>query len=222
LIFFGLFALAEHRRGRDPLIDLRLFTERSFTIGVLLVIVAYAGVNSFFLILSLTLQDGLGFSALQAGLTYTPLALAFFATSLVAARLVPRFGRRVLEVGSALAGIGFLATMTIAFTAPVSVATLMVPLIMIGLGNGLLLPQLLNTVLARIGPNEVGMASGVLSTGQQVGGALGVAVIGVLYFNALGAHANYAVAFGTAVVLNLIIAVIATALLFALPATRRA
>ena len=78
------------RAGRAPLVSLRLFAERPFSIGITLVVVAYAGVNSFFLILSLMLQDGLGMSALGAGLEYTPLAVAFFATSLLAARWTPR------------------------------------------------------------------------------------------------------------------------------------
>lgn len=226
VLVFALFAVVERaveRAGRAPLVALRLFANRPFTVGIVLVVVAYAGVNSFFLILSLMLQDGLGLSALGAGLVYTPLAVAFFGTSLLAARLTPKFGRRVLEIGSVVAGAGFLATLALAFASGggLSVPVLIAPLTVIGLGNGLLLPQLLNTVLARIGPNEVGMASGVLSTGQQVGGAVGVAVIGVLFFDALGPHAHgvapFAGAFGTAVLLNLGIALLATALLFALP-----
>ena len=186
-------------------------------------VVAYAGVNSFFLILSLMLQDGLGMSALGAGLAYTPLAVAFFGTSLLAARLTPRYGRRVLELGSVLAATGFLATLLMAFAegGRLSAGPLIAPLALVGLGNGLLLPQLLNTVLSRIDPSEIGMASGVLSTGQQVGGAVGVAVVGMFFFDALPQHgslvARYAHAFGTAAVLNLAIAAIATALLFALP-----
>jgi EmrB/QacA subfamily drug resistance transporter len=223
---FVLFAVIERRveaRGAAPLVSLRLFRDRSFTLGIALVIVAYAGVNSFFLVLSLMLQDGLGQNALGAGLSYTPLAAAFFATSLLAGKLTPRYGRRVLEVGSVISGLGFIATMVLALTTgpSLNIGLLMPGLVVVGVGNGLLLPQLLNTVLSRIGPNEVGMASGVLSTGQQVGGALGVAVIGVLFFSALGGPggqvASYGHALGIAVGLNVLIALVATALLFALP-----
>jgi len=223
---FALLVVVERqveRAGRAPLVSLRLFAERPFAVGITLVVVAYAGVNSFFLILSLMLQDGLGMSALGAGLAYTPLAVAFFGTSLLAARLTPRYGRRVLELGSVLAATGFLATLLMAFAegGRLSAGPLIAPLALVGLGNGLLLPQLLNTVLSRIDPSEIGMASGVLSTGQQVGGAVGVAVVGMFFFDALPQHgslvARYAHAFGTAAVLNLAIAAIATALLFALP-----
>jgi EmrB/QacA subfamily drug resistance transporter len=225
-VAFALFVVVERgveRAGRAPLVSLRLFAERPFAVGITLVVVAYAGVNSFFLILSLMLQDGLGMSALGAGLEYTPLAVAFFATSLLAARWTPRYGRRVLELGSVLAATGFLATLLMAFAegGRLSAGPLIAPLTLVGLGNGLLLPQLLNLVLGRIGPSEVGMASGVLSTGQQVGGAVGVAVVGVFFFDALTPHgsrvAQYAHAFGTAAILNLAIAAVATALLLALP-----
>jgi MFS family permease len=229
VVGFAVFAAVERQveaRGNSPLVSLRLFRERSFTLGVVLVIVAYAGINSFFLVLSLVLQDGLGQSALGAGIAYAPLAIAFFVTSLVAGKLAPRFGRRILEIGSVVSGLGFVGTLVVALTggAHLTVNMLMPSLVVIGLGNGLLLPQLLNTVLSRIRPDEAGMASGVLSTGQQVGGALGVAVIGVLFFNALstsqtaGHHASaYAHAMGVAVALNVAIAVTATALLLALP-----
>ncbi|MEV6609591.1 MFS transporter [Kutzneria sp. NPDC051319] len=219
---FAVFALVE-RRVEAPLVSLRLFRDRSFSVGILLVVVAYAGVNSFFLVLSLMLQDGLGQSALGAGLSYAPLAVAFFVTSLLAGKLTPRYGRRVLEAGSVIAGLGFVVTMALALTAgpSLTIGLLMPSLVVVGIGNGLLLPQLLNTVLSRVGPNEVGMASGVLSTGQQVGGAVGVAVIGVVFFSALGGPgghvASYGYALGVAVGLNVLIAVVATVLLLALP-----
>jgi MFS family permease len=171
-------------------------------------------------------QDGLGLDALGAGLAYTPLAAAFFLASILASRLAPRLGRRLLLGGTAIAGVGFVATMVVAALAGdrISVGLLMPALILVGFGNGVLLTPLLNTVLSRIGPNEVGMASGVLSTGQQVGGALGVAVIGVLFFQALGSGggtAGYGHALAVAVLLNIAIALAVTVLLFVLPRPAR-
>lgn len=226
IVAFAGFAVIERqvqRAGGSPLVALSMFRERPFTIGMLLVIVAYGGVNSFFLILSLMLQDGLGQSALGAGLSYTPLAVAFFIASLIAGRLVSKFGWRVLLAGGLVAALGFAGVLALAFAegGTLTVGLLITPLILVGLGNGLLLPQLLNTVLARIRPEEAGMASGVLSTGQQIGGSVGVALIGVLFYGTLGAHghgvAAFASAFGSAVALNLAIAAIATLLVCALP-----
>jgi EmrB/QacA subfamily drug resistance transporter len=225
-VAFVGFAVVERqvqKAGGMPLVAPQMFRERPFIVGMLLVVIAYAGVNSFFLILSLTLQNGLGQSALGAGLAYTPLAIAFFLASLAAGRLAAKLGRQVLLIGGATAALGFAATLAVAFTSSdhLTVSRLLGPLILVGLGNGLLLPQLLNAVLARIQPSEVGMASGVLSTGQQVGGAVGVAVIGILFFGELGSHghgiAAFSDAFGTAVALNLAIAAAVTVLVCALP-----
>jgi len=229
LAFVG-FAAVEHRveaAGRAPLVALHLFANRPFAVGVALVVVSYAALNSFFLILSLVLQDGLGLSALSAGLVYTPLAVTFSAASLLAGRLGPRGGRRLLALGGALMTIGFAATVVVAATTrgTLSVDAIIPTLVVQGLGEGLLLTPLLNTILSRIGPNEVGMASGVLSTAQQVGGALGVAIIGVLFFSALGptTHSHtgrYTHALAVGAVFTLAMAAVSTALVLALPATR--
>lgn len=87
-------------RGHAPLVPLGLLRQHPFVVGVALVIVLYAALNSFFLVLSLTLQDGLGVSALDAGLVYTPQGGAFFACSLLAGRFSRTYGRRILEIGA--------------------------------------------------------------------------------------------------------------------------
>ncbi|MFI0785278.1 MFS transporter [Streptomyces lydicus] len=222
----AVFALVERRvdaAGGAPLIQLGLLRERPFAVGMTLVVLAYAGINSFFLILSLTLQDGLGMDALGAGLVYTPLAVAFFAASLIAGRLA-RFGRRVLQLGALIGALGFLGTIFLAVGAGSALTAweLAPTLILVGAGNGLLVTPLLNAVLANVGPRHVGMASGVLSTGQQIGGAVGVAVVGVLYYNALGGAAHndtgaYGHALTTAVVFNVVLSAAISALLPLLP-----
>lgn len=229
IVAFGAFIALEARiarAGRSPLVDLRLFQQRAFAVGIGLVLVYYAALNSFFLVLSLTLQNGLGLSALDAGLVYTPLAVSFFAVSLLAGRLAPRYGRRVLERGAILSTLGFAATIAVAAGCGSSLSpTTITPTLMVqGVGEGLLLTPLLNAVLARIGEEAVGMASGVLSTAQQVGGILGVALIGVLFFGALP-HAGhnrtgaYAHALAIGCTFNVAATVLATMLAFALPRT---
>ncbi|WP_258018428.1 MFS transporter [Streptomyces noursei] len=194
VLAFVAFALVERRvdaSGGAPLVRLRLFRERPFAVGMSLVLLAYAGINSFFLVFSLTLQDGLGQDALGAGLFYLPFAVVFLATSLLAGRLA-RFGRRVLQVGALITFLGFGSTVvTVATAGPELTAWRLVPtLALVGAGNGLLVTPLLSAVLAGVRPEETGMASGLLSTGQQVGGAVGVAVLGVLFYGALGPAAH--------------------------------
>jgi EmrB/QacA subfamily drug resistance transporter len=224
-VCFVLFVLVERwvqNRGRSPLVEIRLFRERPFTIGMTLVLVYYAALNSFFLVLSLTLQDGLGLSAVGAGLVYAPQAMVFFLASLLAGRLAPRYGRNLLVVGGAITALGFASTVVVAFAggAGLSAWAILPTLLVQGLGEGILQTPLINSILSRVSPDNAGMASGVLSTAQQVGGALGVAVIGMLFFGALGGEEGtgaFAHAFGAGVLFNMVVAIIATALVFGLP-----
>ncbi|MEW1655917.1 MFS transporter [Streptomyces sp. NPDC093707] len=208
VLAFVAFALVERRveaSGGAPLVRLRLFRERPFAVGITLVLLTYAGINSFFLVFSLTLQDGLGQDALGAGLYYTPFAVVFFAASLLAGRLA-RFGRRVLQAGALLVLLGFGTTVALAAGAGAGLTAgrLVASLVLVGAGNGLLVTPLLSAVLAGVRPEETGLASGVLSTGQQIGGAVGVAVIGVLFYDALGPAAHQdAAAYGQALAWSL-------------------
>ncbi|MEU6589777.1 MFS transporter [Streptomyces sp. NPDC046881] len=181
---------AVERRGGEPLITLSLFAQRSFSLGIVLVLAVYALLTSYYLALSISLQDGLGMSALGSGLVYTPAAVTFFLCSLIAGRLVPRYGRRVLETGAVVLAAGYLTTAVVLLSGPRLTPLLVVPTLMLqSVGGGLLITPLLNTVLARIEPESAGMASGSLSTAQQVGAALGVAVVGAVFFHSFRAGA---------------------------------
>jgi MFS family permease len=158
----------------------------------------------------------------RAGLVYTPAAATFFVFSMIASRLVPKRGRRVLEIGAIVLAIGYASTAVVLtcgfqFTPGVIIPTLMLQ----SVGGGLLITPSLNAVLARIDPNDAGIASGVLSTAQQVGGALGVAIIGVVFFNsfdpsASGRTAAAAHALAMSSIFTLIIATVAVVLVYLL------
>jgi hypothetical protein len=178
-------------------------------VGLCLVLVWYLAMNSFFLVLSLTLQDGLGLRPLAAGLSYAPLALCFLPSSLLAARLAARPGGRsplAIGAGVTLVGFGSLAAVSAVAGPGLSAALVVPPLMVLGVGMGLFQSPLLGAVLARVGPRHIGTASGLLATAQQAGGAIGVALIGLLYFAALptgpAAAAGHAHALATALLLN--------------------
>ncbi|WP_134728172.1 MFS transporter [Amycolatopsis nivea] len=183
-VALGVFTAVE-RRVPAPLVRPGLLRQREFSLGMGLVLLTYAGINSFFLVLSLALQDGLGLSPLDAALTYLPFAAAFLALSLLGSR-VPF----APLLGAATAGLGYVVLITLS-TTPWSFAP---ALALIGAGQGLLVPPLLNHVLAAVPRADAGMASGVLATGQQIGGALGVAVIGAVYYSALPGSPLHALA----------------------------
>ena len=186
------FARSQRRlaaRGGDPLVAPALFRERAFTVGLLTTVLFYTGMGSFFLVLALYLQEGRGLDALGSGLVFTPLAVGYLAASIASQRLSGRLGRQLLALGGvvrAAALAGLVATIA-AVAAGGSVAVLLPLLVLDGVGMGLLTAPLIATVLADMSAEHAGAASGVLSTAQQVGNALGIAVVGALFYGALGA-----------------------------------
>ncbi len=196
---FWMFALYERRKTRrdnSPLVVLSLFGERALVSGLLLNLVFFSGVAAFFLTFSLFLQIGLGFTALHSGLTTIPFSFGTAIGSAVSVRLAPRLGRAILSLGCLLLVAGMLAVMaTVSRYGEVIHSWQLLPaLVVCGLGLGLTIPPLLNVILAGISGRSAGSASGVLSTTQQVGGALGVAIIGVIFFGLLSSQAQPTIA----------------------------
>jgi EmrB/QacA subfamily drug resistance transporter len=187
---FAAFAVHQRgraRRGRSVLVDLTLFRERAFTAGLLAQLAVNLGQASLFLVLALYLQDGLHLGALGAGLVFVPMGAGYLATSLLSVRLTRRLGRQVLALG-ALVMVAGLVLLRQAALGPASTPWLIPGLVVDGAGMGLVLAPLVGTVLARIRPHHAGSAAGILSTTVQVGNALGVALIGIVFYTALTPH----------------------------------
>ena len=187
------------RRGGSPLIDTALFRERSFSAGLVTQLCFWAGQASFFVVLALYLQNGRGLHPLPAGLVFTILAAAYVAASMRAPALAARHGRGVIAAGALVlaAGHGLLVA-TVADIGVSGELLVLVPgLMLIGAGMGLVLAPLASTIMQSLEPERAGAASGMLTTMQNVGNAIGVAVTGVIFFGAL--HSGYAPAFELAV-----------------------
>ena len=180
------------QRGGDPLLAPAMFRQRAFTAGLLTQLAFWCGQASFFLVLALYLQQGRGLSALDAGLVFTIMAVAYVATSAQAPALVVRYGRRLLGIGALVlaAGHGLLLAAVADIGVSGSIVELVPGLVLIGAGMGLLLVPLTTTILAAADTEHAGGASGAVTTVQNVGGALGVAITGVIFFGAL--HGGYA------------------------------
>ena len=180
------------QRGGDPLLAPAMFRHRAFTAGLLTQLAFWCGQASFFLVLALYLQQGRGLSALDAGLVFTIMAVAYVATSAQAPALVVRYGRRLLGIGALVlaAGHGLLLAAVADIGVSGSIVELVPGLVLIGAGMGLLLVPLTTTILAAVDTEHAGGASGAVTTVQNVGGALGVAITGVIFFGAL--HGGYA------------------------------
>lgn len=186
----GAFAWWERRRRRrfrSPLVDVRLFANRAFAAGTGVALSYFAGFTSMFFSLSLWLQLGLGRSALAAGVTILPFAVGSLVGATASDRAARRLGRRVLHLGTAMVVVGLAATVLAIHAGGTAVpGPLLAPsLLFAGLGSGLTIAPNTDAVLAGVAVRDAGAAGGVLSTGQRVGTALGIAVVGVLLFGSL-------------------------------------
>jgi EmrB/QacA subfamily drug resistance transporter len=206
LVLFGLFALVEMRRdrgGRSTLVVPSLFRKRAFTSGMITGLAFFSAMMGMGLILSLFTQLGLGYSPLKSGLTGLPQAVGVMIGFGLAQPLNARLGRTVMHIGIGvmmLAFGGFIATISLAGDG-ISPWSMLPSLAFIGVGMGLAMAPFFDMVLAGVDPQESGSASGTLTAVQQIGGSLGVAVLGTVFFSALthtSAHTHTGVFGGAA------------------------
>jgi EmrB/QacA subfamily drug resistance transporter len=206
------------RRGGNPVLDLTLFGRRTFSAGLGVAIAFMAFFGSSIFVTSLLLQNGLGLSPLQAGLAFVPFCLLGVVAPLLGGRLVAALGpAAVIRIGCAVdaAAIVLLATLLSIQGGAVAVPVLVAGLALIGLGNTLILPTYLGVTLSAVRPEQAGAASGTLNTTQQFAGAAGLAVIGTVFFAALGVEppaSQYAAAAATTLWIDLALVVAMAAL----------
>jgi EmrB/QacA subfamily drug resistance transporter len=188
LAVLGVFAV--HQRGRElngasPLVPLSLFRQRAFAGGTLATLAFFSGPPALFFVITITLQ-GLGFTPLHTALTFVPLSLASVPTAIASVRLAPRLGRGLVVGGALVVALGIAVLLLAVQLAGAALTswTLLPGLVMIGLGLGLVAPTLIDGVMASVDPRDAGAASGVRSTASQLGGAIGVALIGLIFYGA--------------------------------------
>lgn len=190
------------------MIELGLFRNRAFVVGLATSLSFCGGLSAFFLSVTLFLQHGLGFSPTAASLAFAPFALGYLAVSGAAVKLTARLGSRVINVGTALMAGALVALIVLAraLGSGLGEAQLLPVLLAYGLGQGLAMPTLIRAALAAVPAEEAGSASGVLATVQQVAFSLGVAVIGSVFFTTLEGSgpspAGYADAVATTLLCN--------------------
>jgi EmrB/QacA subfamily drug resistance transporter len=189
----GVLGRLEARRRADgpaPLLKAGLFRVPAFAAGLGVQMAFSAGLQGFFLALALWLQSGEHFSPLKAGLTAVAFSAGSFIGAPAAVPLARRHGRRVLAIGGALmaAGIAGVSLVVPHIGVNGSPWPLVPGLVVCGAGLALLIIPLVNVVLAAVPVEAAGGASGLFSTAQQLGGALGVAVFGTVFFGYLSGH----------------------------------
>ncbi|MDX3104575.1 MFS transporter [Nonomuraea angiospora] len=207
LLILGGFVTWERFYRREPLVDLALFRKRSYRLGTAIGLFYFAGFTGIFFIFTLYLQSGLHYSPLLAGLSITPFALGSASASVVGGRLVSRAGRRVVVIGLLTVIAGLSATMAATALVPgpgAGLATAL-PLLVAGIGSGLVISPNQAITLSEVPPEGGGSAAGVLQTGQRLGSAIGIAAAGSTFFGALGTDWATAFRHGLLVILLFIV-----------------
>jgi EmrB/QacA subfamily drug resistance transporter len=192
LVLFVVFAthlLRRKRSRRDPLIEPSIFSHRGYRAGALVLMLFFGGMVGSMLGLTLFMQLGEHFSAIHAGLTVIPFSLGTAITAPVAAGMMQRLGGRLLiQAGALVTLVGYvLLVLVLESVNSISTWGLLGPLLVIGLGMGLFIVPVFDTVVAAVTDAELGSASGALNAIQQLGGAIGVAGLGTVFFSALPA-----------------------------------
>ncbi|MGH3291705.1 MAG: MFS transporter, partial [Trebonia sp.] len=155
LLLLTVFVRYEQRLARvggSPLVAMSLFTRRSFSFGTALTLSFMLGVASFYLILSLYLQIGLGYTPLHAGLTTVPSSIGLAVAAVAASKLVPRLGRRLLAPGGVLSAVS-IVWMILTFHqqgAAITSWQIAPSMFALGLGMGIVVPSLIDAALADV------------------------------------------------------------------------
>ncbi|HMI27522.1 MAG TPA: MFS transporter [Streptosporangiaceae bacterium] len=190
LVVLGVIEARRTSTTVAPLLRAGLFRVPAFAAGMGVQLAFFAGMQGFFIAFALWLQAGEHFSPLKAGLTAVAFSVGSFIAAPVAVPLAQKAGRRILAGGAVLmvAGIGGVALAAPHVGVNGSPWPIVPGLVVAGAGLALLVIPLVNVVLAAVPAEVAGGASGLFSTAQQLGGALGVALLGTVFFGYLNGH----------------------------------
>ncbi len=192
LVIFALYERYKNKKDGSPLVVPELFTNPPFVSGIIIMATFFSALTGFFFVFTLWLQIGLGFSPIHAALTSVPfsLGIAIFLGT-VGQKLSPIFGRKMLSAGALVMILGFIAVMDIAYySGPNTSSWELAPALFVtGIGLALLVAPIFEFIMAGVNVGDAGSASGVTNAMQQLGGAIGIAIIGVLFFGFLNNNA---------------------------------
>ncbi len=223
-LLLGVFAWWQRRAervGSSPLVVPALFRHRSFSLGLVVSLLLFATVACLALTFTLLLQLGYRFSAIHTVLTGLFITVGILVTAgAMSKKIIPALGRWSLTIGIVIMGGGNAAVGLIADGPGLALSSwrLAPALLILGAGMGMVVVPLLPFILSSVDPDDAGSASGVANVVQQIGGALGVALIGAVFFRQLGTAASYGHAFMAGIRLQLALLSIAAFATIFLPA----
>lgn len=190
LSIFVYWQRRRERKGESPLIRLSMLKNKYFTSGITVALIQSFVQAGLLFCIPLLLQIVLGYDALQTGLILLPFSIAILITSIGSSKLgVKIYPKYIIQIGLALSVIG-LFILTNSVHSEITGQNLWPGFIVIGLGLGFIVAQLVNLILSSVKPDEANEASGVTSMFQQLGVSLGTAVIGAILIGTLGLSAQ--------------------------------
>jgi EmrB/QacA subfamily drug resistance transporter len=197
VVLLAAFAVIETRSQR-PLLPVRLLADRNRTGANLIMLCVGTAIFGMFFFLTVFMQAVWGYSALKTGLAYLPLTAAILVASGAAAQLVPRVGARPLLLAGSPAVAGGLYWLSRLSEHSSYVGAVLGPMLVTAAGLGLLFVPLTLVAMSRVADSESGVAASLRNTGQQVGGSIGLAVLGTVAWtvvaNSIRAQTTHAAA----------------------------
>jgi MFS family permease len=222
LVAFAVRQARRVRSGRTPLVEPSILRRRPYVAGLAVVLGFIGAMGGMTLALNVMFQVGLGFSPLACGVATIAIPLAAIGGSITSSALLARLGRRTMHAGIAIMAGGLVVTDLVLHSAGggLSAWQLAGPLAVTGFGMGMVFVPMFDVILAGVRPHELGSASGLLESVQQLAMSLGIATVGTALFGHLGAvHGAAAFVGATDHALLLAVAFLAAAwaAVFALP-----
>ena len=184
LAWFAVYQVRRQRAGQTPLVEPSIFKHRAYGAGLVFSIVFIGSLGGIVMIFNVFLQNGLGFTPWHSALTTAPWAAGAFIGSAAGGIAMGKLGRRVLHAGLVVEAAGLVAMYAVlrGVGGGISTVDLLAPMIVGGIGMGMVFVPLFDIVMAGVRPQEMGSASGVLQTVNSLGMSLGIAGIGAIFF----------------------------------------
>ena len=184
LVTFGFI----ETRSKHALVPIRVLRSRDRTGSYLISLCVGTAMFGMFFFLTIFVQTVWGFSPVKSGLSYLPMVAAIMAASGIASQLVSRIGARPLMIGGSAIMAGGMFWLSQLTEHSTYTGGLLGPMMVAGFGLGLVFVPLSLVALARVGNTDVGTSSALVNTGQQVGGSIGLAVLGTVAWSAVASN----------------------------------
>ena len=189
LAAFGWLQVRRVRHGRSPLVDPSILRRRPYVAGLAVVVGFIGAMGGMLIALNVMFQTGLGYSPLACGVATVAIPLAAIGGSITSSALLDRLGRTTMHIGVVVMalGLGVVSTSCCASVGGgVTAWDLAAPLALTGFGMGMVFVPMFDVILAGVAPHQLGSASGLLESVQQLAMSLGIAAVGTVLFDSLG------------------------------------